>query len=66
MRSVVDRNVVMRRMSILILAMLFLPSENKLIIDINIASSITEKKYNYVLMWGLYVGQEVIAKPENK
>jgi len=46
--------------------MLFLPSENKLIIDINIASSITEKKYNYVLMWGLYVGQEVIAKPENK
>ena len=50
MRSVVDRNVVMQPMTVLMLAMLFLPSENQLIIDFSIVSSITEKKYYYVLI----------------
>ena len=49
MRSLVYRNVVMQLITLLILVM-FLPSENQLIIDFSIISSITEKKYYYVLI----------------
>jgi hypothetical protein len=53
-------------MTVLILAMLFLPSENQLIIDFITVSSIREKKKYYVLITGYMLDKKFFPEPKNK